>query len=391
MKTPQIKRFKGLNNVTDQLRLAMGWLARADNVNITDTGAIERRDGYSLSVPGVIGGAYATVDGTRMYVIDNGDLKHMRGGELITIREAVGTQPMHWAEVADDVYFANGSAYGIITRAGNVRDWIWPEPGTPALHAAGGGMAAGTYQVVCTYLMPDGRETGAGTPVAITLHDGESIQMVGIPQVDGLQTQVYVAPADSEVFQLAFATSSDQGSWDAGPDHLSIELAADRAQSLPIGSTNPTLWAGQLYAMQYIPSANMTVIWISHPLGFHLFDLERGFISVPGRGTLMVGHEDGLIIGTDTHVYAYDGEKLATLAPYGAVPGWSHVHDEDTKNVLFWTTRGLCSALPFANLTLRQVSVAPGVQAGAALIRQDGAKRYVVSLIQGGSAYNPKI
>ena len=52
-------------------------------------------------------------------------------------------------------------------------------------------------------------------------------------------------------------------------------------------------------------------------------------------------------------------------------------------------TRGLCAALPFANLTERQVSVAPGLRAGGAIVRYAGQKRYIVALQSSGVAFNP--
>jgi hypothetical protein len=79
---------------------------------------------------------------------------------------------------------------------------------------------------------------------------------------------------------------------------------------------------------------------------------------------------------------------LATLAPYGALPGQHWSLDEDDGMVLFWTTRGVCQALPFSNLTERQVSVAPGLRAGGAIVYSGGQKRYVVAIQQGGSAFN---
>ena len=42
-----IKAFKGLNNASDPLRVGAGWLTVADNVNITDSGSIAVREGYS--------------------------------------------------------------------------------------------------------------------------------------------------------------------------------------------------------------------------------------------------------------------------------------------------------------------------------------------------------
>ena len=68
------------------------------------------------------------------------------------------------------------------------------------------------------------------------------------------------------------------------------------------------------------------------------------------------------------------------------VPGWHWAKDDE--RTLFWTTRGLCAALPFSNLTERQVSVAPGISAGGAVVRHGGQKRYLVALHRGGSVFN---
>ncbi len=388
----QIKRFRGLNNVTDPLRLGLGWLSRADNINISDTGAIARRDGFALTIAASPSGAFATEDGTRMYIVDSGSLKQISPSMTTTTLLAGlnANKPMQWEEVGNDVYYSNGEDVGIIRQDGSIDSWSWPMPTTPNIAAITGLCVAGTYQVVCTYLLPDGRETGAGEPATITLLDGEAIQLSDIPQVAGLSTQVYVAPADSEVFQHAFATTMTSATWNAGPDELGVDLMTNHLYSVPENATNPTLWGGRLYLFEYLPHQNVTVVWASEPLGFHLFDLSKAFLTVPGRGALLAPHDNALIIGTDTHIYAFDGEKLAILAPYGAVPGWSRAKDEDDGKILFWTSRGLCSALPFANLTHRQVSVAPGTQAGAAIIRENGAKRYVVTLTQGGTAHNPR-
>jgi hypothetical protein len=53
MSFPSITRFKGLNNVADPLRLKLGWLAAADNVDVSNTAALETRRGYTrrLSTP----------------------------------------------------------------------------------------------------------------------------------------------------------------------------------------------------------------------------------------------------------------------------------------------------------------------------------------------------
>lgn len=385
----KVSAFKGLNNVTDPLRLGLGWLAQADNVDITDTGAIKKRGGYGLAMAGAFTGAYSTLDHSRMYLVDGGALKAMTGpADAITLRAGLAPAPMHFTEVNDRVFFNNGVDRGVIEPDNTVIDWAWPIPATPYAAAVTGSLAAGLYRVCCTFTLADGRETGAGNHAEIVLTEGQALQLSAIPQLAGLRTNVYIAPADSTVFQRAGSPAGTAMVWGAGPDALGADLLNDALDPLPEGVDLVQEWGGRIYAAQYFPSEDQSVVWYSQPLGFHLFNLAADFFMVPGRVLMLAPHDEALIVGTGTRVYAaVPGEKLAQLAPYGVVPGqhWA----ADGQRILFWSARGLCAALPFVNLTDRQVSVAPGLQAGGALVEQDGRKRYLVALHRGGTAFNP--
>ena len=301
MSSPSITAFKGLNNTSDPIRLGLGWLTLANNINVTSTGAIEQRKGYSRSLTGNITSAYATLDAQRLYLVDAGVLKTMTGAVAITLMALASTEPMFWCEINDRVFFNNGTDSGIIRPDHSILPW---------------------------------RES--------TLADIEFLSADGSP--------------------------------------LSALL-----DPLPLGTDVIQAWKGRIYAAQYMPTENQTVIWFSQPLGFHLFRLDTDFIVVPGKVLMLAPHDDALLIGTDQVIYAY-ADSLTELAPYGVVPGqhWS----EDNKQIFFWATRGLCSALPFSNHTEKQVSVAPGVRAGGAVLNTDGQRRYVVAIQQGGSAFN---
>jgi len=127
-------------------------------------------------------------------------------------------------------------------------------------------------------------------------------------------------------------------------------------------------------------------VWFSEAMGFHLFNLDSNFFTVPGKVTMLAPHDAALIVGTDASVYAYSGDKLDLLAEYGVVAGqpWQ----ADGQRILFWSARGLCAALPFQNLTERQISVAPGVRAGGCIVRSGGQKRFIAVLQRGGSPFN---
>lgn len=295
-----ITAFKGLNNISDPLRLGLEWLAQADNINISDTGAVSKRDGYSLARTGNFASAYATIDFTRAYLVSALAIQTFEGENIAVLSS---TAPMFWAEVNENVYFNNGIDSGVIAPDHSVSAWR----GAPVSYGAG-------------FKGDDGKDLGV-------LYD-----------------------------------------------------------TLPLGATVIQHWRGRMYAAQYFPSENQTAVWFSEPMGFHLWNLDSNFVMLPGKVEMLAPHDDALVIGTDERVYAYSGDKLVALAEYGVIPGQHWTRDD--QQILFWSARGLCAALPFQNLTEKQISVAPGVRAGGCLVRSGGQKRFVAVLQQGGSPFN---
>ena len=381
---PQIKRFKGLNNVSDSLRLGMNWLVTANNVHITDAGALEKREGYVLKQAGSFTGAYATFDFQRMYLIDSSTLRTFDGAVLKT---GLSSAPMHWAEINDQVFFNNGVDSGIIAPDGQVIDWRWDTPPSPTLATVTGSLPAGQYQACITYTLADGRETGASDPVQIELGEGGALQISGISQVAGMQTNLYLAPANSDVYQFAESPFGAATVWNTSPDNLGMDLLTDDMAPLPEGCDVIQFWRGRCYAAQYFADLDQTVVWFSQPLGFHLFNLAADYLIVPGKVAMLAPTKTALVVGTTAKIFTYTPERFEEVADYGVVPG-QHWGKDDDDRILFWTTRGVCSALPFSNLTDKTVSVAPGVRAGGTVVRSGGQKRYLVALQQGGSAFN---
>ena len=386
MANPQIKRFKGLNTVSDPLRLGLSWLTKADNVNITDTGAIVKRTGYTLAGTGGYSGAYSTLDFSRAYFVKGGNLVTFPG---VTLKALTSDAPMYWAEINDQVFFNNGTDSGVILPDNTVLDWGWEVPTAPNVAATTGSLPSGTYQVRCAFLLADGRETGTGDSAEIAVTGEQGIAISSIPQFPGAATRVYIAPANSDVYQLAATTTSTALVWNFSNDALGLDLRTPFVDPIPHGTDVIQFYKGRAYAAQYMPEADQTVVWYSEPLAYHLFNLNSDFFIVPGHALMMAPTDTALVIGTEARVFSYTDNKLDWLANYGVIPGQHWASDGD--RILFWTTRGVCSALPFTNLTEKSVSVAPGIKAGGTIVRQGGQKRYLVVLQQGGSAFNSNL
>lgn len=397
-KTIPVSAFKGLNNIADPLTLGASWLTVAENVDITEAGSVLRRDGYSKVLDAAPSGAYVTADYARTY-LSNGNLLLRLYDDMSTriVAGLTSTAPLYFTEVNGDVFYSNGIDKGIIRPDDALLAWDWPTPDTPDLAAVTGNLPQGQYQVLCTFFLPDGRETGSGVAAALTVDEGSALQITNIPQLPGLTTALYIAPANSEVFQFAFTTTRTAETWNASPDALGSELTTLLLNPPPETATVPMMWQGRAYLMEYLPNLDATVVWMSEPLGFHLFNLDETFLQVPGRGTLLAPTEGGLIIATERTIHLWDGDKLDRLADYGCVSpcGWAidddHKTGTDSGAVTYlWTTRGVCRAFPFANLTSSNFSVSSGASAGAAIVKKNGHKRFVVALEQGGAAFNKR-
>jgi hypothetical protein len=384
------KAFKGLNNVIDPMRLNWEWLSVADNLNITDTEAIVLADGHKRRYTGTrVQGAYSTLDLTRLYLVDNGTLFRVHPNfTAVPLRTGLADRPMHFAEENERVYYANGVDYGIVLPDDTLIDWVIPVPAPCVLDRSTGSLPAGLYRVVCTFVAADGRESGAGDATAIVLDSDAALTISGIEQRAGYTTNVYVASANSTVFNLLTSHAPVALSWNGSPNDVGRELTTQLLSALPIGASLPTFFKARAYLVEFFPSANVSFLYESKPLAPHLYDFSEGFYCIAGEVVLLAGQKEALVVGTRSAIYLYDGEKLDRVADYGTVPGW-HAQLTPEKKLIFWTVRGFCQAPPFENLSETKLSAAPGLSAGAAVIDADGYRKYVAVLQQdGGAPYN---
>lgn len=382
--------FRGLNNVTDEMRLTKGWLTRADNINITPTQAVERMNGFTrASTNFAITGAYATRDFSRLYLVDAGELRRMNVDMTYTVlRTGLSAAKMHFTEVNGVVYFANGIDFGIIDNIG-AQPWGIAPPAAPlAAASTGGQLAAGFYQVTCTLTDARGMESGNGdVHVMVIAAAGGRIALSAIPQVAGYTTNVYATACNGTVFFLLASSAGVSATF------FSV---AQLGEELPFWGLSgprgviPAIYDGSIYLAEPFPEFDQTVIWCTLPLHYHHFNFSKEApITVPGTVRMLRetrGSPNFLIIGTERAIYSWNGDELVQEADYGVVPGW-HA-SQINGGLYFWSTRNLCRAMPFRNLTEKTISVAPGVSAGAMVIEDDGARRYVVALQAGGEAFN---
>jgi hypothetical protein len=115
--TIEVRQFLGLRNTDRPARLPLGALVDATNINIDDSGGIERRVGYT-AITGLtaVTAAYSTRNELDLYVVDNGILKRVLRIAPLTTQAIITGVPageVWWSEDGGYV-FCSGALNGII-------------------------------------------------------------------------------------------------------------------------------------------------------------------------------------------------------------------------------------------------------------------------------------
>lgn len=392
--TLSFPRSKGINNTSDPLSLGLAWRMRLDNMDVDDGGHEAVREGKTQAVTFSerIVSSHAPVTfqreklrayaGSTLYSVDvkNG-VKHPLIAGLSEKTRAC------WAELNEQVYFCNGPDAYRIDADDSVHALRWPVIPSAVLSTTSGKLDAGVYNVCFTLRFPDGRETGPGEFVEIITDGTQAINISGIPSLAGFDTIVYITPANATMPMRAAINPGASMSWNSGPASLGSELTTFGLDPLPSGTSKLAAWQGSIYAAQYYPEHNQSAVFQSEPMGTHLFDYEARFFLVPGEITALGSVASNLVVCTHTDLYAWDGEKLAKIALFGASHA-PYLPMNSEQNIFILTYRGLYSAMPLTPVNT-SMSAQVGQSHVGSFIERDGGYKYLACVETGGQpAFN---
>ena len=198
---------QGIVNRTREFEVPPGGLRSAENVDILNSGKIQRRDGYELLAAGDWHSIWADEGiGFALGVKDDNLVALDSGGSTTLIRTGVGSAEVSYALLAGRVYWSNGDQCGLVDQDLSYHDWAVETPAPPiATASAAGGFPAGEYQVACTFIDGPGRESGTGPTTVVTLAEGQGIALSGISQpasADVAKVNVYVSEANGDSLYL---------------------------------------------------------------------------------------------------------------------------------------------------------------------------------------------
>jgi len=357
----------------------------ADNVDIDDTGEVQRREGYSLAAPiSSIQSAFATKDERRLFIVEGGSLKLISQDlSQTTLAPVLPSAYIHWLEVADYVFMSTGQ---VIDSNNQVLSWRIPNPNQLSVTVTTGQLSAGQYQLVCTYVDSDGREGGASIPFVIDCPVNSGL-VITPTYINGYSVRIYSTDTNGTEYYL-IGEYNQGGAELSFTDGLSEPLDSVQLTSYPAPENTDILafYDSCLWVAEF--SNGQTVLWYSQPFWWNLFNLNNDHIIIPGKVNMLLGTPNGLLVGTDDEIYLYTVEEsLVRIAQYG-VPSGVPYSTDDLGNVFIWTHQGLCKLFPFENMTERKLSVPTGDVCFVQVVEQLGLRKIVVLTDGNGTADN---
>jgi len=352
-----------------------GELTQADNIDIDDRQRIRRRRDSRkvIDMPGLTA-AWATPDESRLFLVISGTLYEVSGSALglIALANNLSDNETHWATDGERVYVSNESG-DLVIDGGEAYSMAIPIPIPPLISIVSGNLPAGRYLATMALEDPRGRQGPACEIVAITaLSDGAGLQFY-LPDIPaGYTPRYFVSRMNDDALRHAAQVVHDI-------DQLGAVMEEQQYDGQVPPAGGPIAWSGgRLWKGIDGMSDGTGMVVASDPYWPHIFHFGTYDFITPGKVTALADMERaGLLVGTDRRILVNSlDEGLNELADYGVIPGQSLAFD-DNGVVYFWTTRGLCRALPFENLTDSRVSVPPGDRCAVGIVRSCGFERVV--------------
>lgn len=385
VKTTPLGPFVGINNrlpdhkldVVSRGRKEGDYLRNAVNVDLTNSGTLQRRKGTVLMQQGTDCHSLWSeapdtlyVDGTDLYSYPRTSLRNgLTPGMRCSYAHAPG----------GEIYWSNGVVLERIAAGvcGPATVPV-PNPAPMVMPSLGGGLKAGYYTVAVTAVGPDGEESGATWPVQVRVPDSGRIEVTNLP---GSLVNIYVSPLNGDVLLLAVQTTATSYIFPL-LGTLGVQCQTIGLREMPPGQV--VRWFNQRLLV-----ASDDVLYYGEPASNALFKPMKGYIQFPDRITVVEPCQNGVYVVAD-QTYWLAGTDIAEaevvpVLPYGAVEGTGGRTPKD--NTVWWfSQRGAVvgdESGKVTNLQEETVSVEQA-QAGATLYREQDGMRQLVSSLRGG-------
>jgi hypothetical protein len=377
--------FEGRTALTDT------YLTEAENLDITDSFHIRRRQGVTKKITGDIHSLWS-----------DGEICLYRQGEYLkrmlpdytstTLRSGLTTKKirMDFLSLIGKVYYSDGYATGVVEN-GISRSWGLDTPSSPRYTTSTGIMKEGNYKIAFTFVRENGLISGSNIPDKVTLTNESSILVTDIPiSTDSTvkYIDIYISHPNGEALYLYNRISNGTTSVTINSNNVKAGLPLRVVRFYkPSAGNLLEYYNGRIY----IVSGN--IIYYTEPFAYELVNPRTNHIMFEENVTMIGAVKDGLWIVTDKTYFA-KGENppfnFDEKASYGAISGTKQVVSGDYvgegtgSEVVLWTSpNGICAGMAggnFRNLTEVNYSF-PIAKTGVSLFKQErGISQYIISL-----------
>jgi hypothetical protein len=383
--------FIGLDNRHRPEDTILKFLKEAENIDISTSGGIAKRKGYTKVLSGDVTSLWSSNNGLGCYAVVNGDLVRVLDNySLVTIKEAVGKDKFSFTEVDDHIYFVSKSNKGAIYN-GKLVPWGFPKNNiSPTITTSIGTLLSGTYQVSFTYVGENGVESGAGIPSVITIPGNKNLNIsIPNPGINGVQyARVYCSTPDGTVLYYI-------GRAELNSTFTISDISTKRPFRLFNVDEPPTghliaYYNGRLYIAQD------NILWYSEPFQYHHFDLGYNYIEFQEEIRNVLPVEGGVWVSSDK-IYYLSGDtpnefKRVTKEDVKAVPGTetkisgSYLHIDNTPVGYKWlitTDVGIFVLFNqglIINLTAENIDLDKASKGSSILLKANGNVQYLTIL-----------
>ena len=395
MGAPVKLAFNGMNNRTRLESVPEGKAQNAVNVQFSNTGEILfPRAGKTLVYAGDTSSLYVGANITLF--VEGGSLKKLNPDNTATVlKTGMGLSRVYYTNIAGTVYFANALATGKV-KNGVASEWGTARPPRQpdCIATQSGGLLAGTYGVVITWIGSEESGTGRSTGVAVV--DGGGITLTNFPTPPSYVTAVavYVSSVNGDEFYLYGEYAPNTTVLSIGKAISVVPLQTQFAYP-PLPQQKVIKHMGRIYY------SRGSQVYFTEP---HRYGLQRpnNFFTFDSEVKVIISAPPALYVNTATQLYRItnidadtkptgldpgDGKppKLDILQKGGAASG-SECADPDGTTFYFMSDRGFMSVTSEGAQAITYADVAiPYFDTGASVVTETEGLKYLTFIGSDGT------
>lgn len=383
-----IDQFLGEVNTLAPNKQKLGSLALSSNVQVTNSGSLKKRNGYTLVAQGTaVKSSYGTQDHRFIFMVDNSNLYRLDNGGIRVLASGTTAGAYYWAEESSNrVFLAGIGLCAMIDNGDNVSSLYIPKPVGVTVQNGAGGISAGKVMIAAQYKNSAGLLGPLSDPISVEL--SQASVLVTVPSLANHTAVVSMYTPMSGAWHIVGETNTFLALNSIPASSPTTDEIYFDVEAAPLSSVVSIAFYQSRLVAAVCESPNLTRIQFSVPYHYHLFHTTDDRFEIPDQVTGMMMVNDGLLITGRNGLYLMTNDiRLVRLADYGTPVGKAIERMTD-GSVRIWTDRGVCRYPDFKNLTEATVSLPPGIGCSTVLYEHEGSQYLLVCNDGQGAAYN---